>query len=198
MNDIALMDMDDSIAAYSDQMVEDLNKLRSPNEPELTKEMLWDGEKLEYISRRMDLIKHMPGWWGNLLPIAKGFAVLDAFREYGFKIHILTKGPKKHSSAWTEKVKWCQKYIGYDVDINITSDKSLVYGKILYDDYPEYMLKWLEHRPRGLGIMPVTLGNKNFKHPNVVMYDNNLEEVKEAIKKVKIRESKEELFLTST
>lgn len=118
MNDIALMDMDDSLAAYSDQMVEDLNKLRSPSEPELTKGMLWDGEKLEYISRRMDLIKHM--------------------------------------------------------------------------------LKWLEHRPRGLGIMPVTLGNKNFKHPNVIMYDNNLEEVKEAIKKVKIRESKEELFLTST
>jgi len=54
----------------------------------------------------------------------------------------------------------------------------MVYGKFLYDDYPDYMLKWLEHRPRGLGIMPANRANQGFQHAQVVRWDGtNLDEV---------------------
>ncbi len=33
-------------------------------------------------------------------------------REIGFKIRILTKGPRHTPQAWAEKLLWCQKNIG--------------------------------------------------------------------------------------
>jgi 5'-nucleotidase len=167
-DNIALFDMDGSLADYEGAMIRDLNKLRSPDEPETTAENLWDKEKLRHISARMNLIKSQPNWWSLLAPLACGMSVLGWCKANGFDIHILTKGPKKHSNAWSEKLQWCQEHLGPDVDVHVTSDKGLVYGKILYDDYPAYMLRWLEHRPRGLGIMPGTPGNKSFSHPNVI------------------------------
>jgi hypothetical protein len=111
-----------------------------------------------------------------------GMGVLNICRRLGFEIHALTKGPKRHSRAWREKVEWCQEHIAEDVDIHITSDKGLVYGKLLYDDYQDYMDRWLAHRPRGLGIMPRTATNGDYRHPNVVMYDGtNLAEVEDAM-----------------
>ena len=74
------------------------------------------------------------------------------------------------------------------MDVIITRDKGLVYGKILVDDYPGYVERWLEWRPRGTVIMPANEENKNFSHQNVIRYDgSNLNEIKEAIKSTKER-----------
>jgi hypothetical protein len=63
--------------------------------------------------------------------------------------------------------------------VTITHDKGLVYGAVLVDDWPDYILKWLEHRPRGLVIMPAHDHNAGFTHHNVVRYDGtNIDEVK--------------------
>jgi len=110
------------------------------------------------------------------------------FIETGYKIMILTGGPRKNPHAWSGKKIWMDKNLGEDVDITITRDKGLVYGKILVDDYPVYIERWLEWRPRGLIIMPVNEENKNFSHKNVIPYNgSNLKEVEEAIKFVKER-----------
>ena len=62
--------------------------------------------------------------------------------------------------------------------IHITQDKSVHYGKVLVDDYPGYIEAWLEHRPRGLVIMPAHDHNKDFVHAQVVRYDGtDLDEV---------------------
>jgi hypothetical protein len=179
---IALFDMDNSVADYEGALLRDLELLRGPTEPVVTAETIWSPATPDAIRNRMDLIKRQPGWWFDLKPIAQGMDILNLCRRLGYDVHILTKGPKRHPNAWEEKVRWCQKYLGADVDIHVTSDKGLVYGKLLYDDYPDYMLRWLAHRPRGLGIMPVTASNRDFTHPNVIRWDgHNLEEVTRAV-----------------
>ena len=57
-----------------------------------------------------------------------------------------------------------------NVKITMTEDKGLVYGKILVDDFPEYIERWLQWRPRGLVIMPAHEHNEQFKHPNIIRY----------------------------
>ena len=126
------------------------------------------------------MIKNQTGWWANLPTFDLGWDIYHVLHELGFNIHVLTKGPRSSINAWSEKVVWCEKHLVDTRDsITITGDKGLVYGKVLVDDYPGYMNDWLEHRPRGLGIMPAHHYNKGYEHPNVVRYDgNNLEEVR--------------------
>jgi hypothetical protein len=160
-----LWDMDGSLADYEGALIRDLNLLRSPQEVQVERGNLWDLEKFDHIRERMHLIKNQPGWWLNLAPILKGFAVFSIAKEIGFRNQILTKGPHNRSRAWAEKVEWCAKHLS-EADICIVSknggesvpQKSGVYGKVLYDDYPDYVQGWLEHRPRGLAIMPVRKG----------------------------------------
>lgn len=191
---VALFDMDGSLADYVGALAENLNKLAGPNEPIVTPDNLFALEQQAYIGHRMRLIKQQPNFWTDLEPIRQGMQALELAQTVGFDVHILTKGPKKIPNAWKEKVEWCQEHLHEDTDIHITSDKGLVYGKVLYDDYPEYMLRWLKHRTRGLGIMPVTPYNKDFKHPNVVMWDGtNIEELTHALTAAFSRQSGEEL-----
>lgn len=57
--------------------------------------------------------------------------------------------------------------------------KGLVYGAILVDDWPEYVERWLKHRPRGLVVMPASSNNVGYNHPNVIRYDgSNIDEVR--------------------
>jgi len=112
------------------------------------------------------LIKSQPGWWRNLAPIPLGISIANALEAHGFKIMVLTKGPIVAKNAWTEKVEWCAEHLPH-ASVTITHDKGLVYGKILVDDWPSYITRWLEWRPRGLVLMPDQSWNKTFSHPNV-------------------------------
>lgn len=192
-DNIGLWDLDGSLADYDGQLRWELNKIRSPDEPLI--EDLWEMEKLPHIKARMRLIKSQPNWWANLPVIGDGLRVFEIAQRIGFRNIVLTKGPHSLPSAWKEKVEWSQRQLGENIGIQITCDKSLVYGKFLYDDYPEYMSAWLDKRPRGLGIMPATNGNRNFRHPRVVrFYDGrDIPEVKAALEVVYNRKSGEEL-----
>lgn len=182
---IGLFDMDGSLADYEGRLLRDLEILRSPEEP--VHENVHD-ESQPHIVARTRLIKSQPGWWLDLPTIEIGLEVYRMALELGFNCQILTKGPKRYPDAWKEKVQWCQKHIGMGVDVHVVSDKQLVYGKFLYDDFPDYMLRWLHYRPRGLGIMPVNKHNADFQHPQVLKYDGaNLVEVMTALNTVKGR-----------
>jgi len=197
MRNVALFDLDGSLADYVGALVRDMNLLASPEDEPITADNLYSLEKQDHIRNRMRLIKLQPNWWLDLRPIEIGVCALAWAKDIGYDIHVLTKGPKKASLAWKEKLEWSQRHLGIycgDIDVHITSDKGLVYGKLLYDDYPEYMDAWLKHRPRGLGIMPVTSYNKDYTHPNVVKWDGtNLEELTTALKLAFNRQSGEEL-----
>jgi FMN phosphatase YigB (HAD superfamily) len=191
---IVLFDMDGTLADYKGQMEADLATLASPEEKACFEDgtpfsmSFDDDEKPRYLRNRMRIIKEQKDWWFNLPKMEDGFRVLNIAEALDFEIHILTKGPYRTVSAWSEKVKWCRKYLHRDVKITITEDKGLVYGKILVDDYPGYMDRWLKWRPRGLGIMPLRDYNKDYRHPNVVHFDGtNIDEIKERMTEARNR-----------
>jgi len=172
---IALFDLDGTLANYEAALRRDQIPLMSPGEefpPSLHEEMPphWEA--------RVNLIRCKPKWWQKLEILPEGIALLQLARDIGFQINILTKGPSSYATAnsWTEKRKWCHCKIaplapGYRV--TITEDKGDVYGRVLVDDYPKYMDAWLEHRPKGMGIMPAQAWNVGYSHPRVVRYEGS-------------------------
>lgn len=167
MNDVALIDMDGTIADYAGALSRDMARLSSPWEAYPTEAALGAMEKHDYLKARMDMIKRTPDWWLNLDPLESGFKVVRMLRQMDYRLHILTKGPKTNTSAWTQKLQWCLKWVP-DADVTITHDKGLVYGRVLVDDWPPYVESWLAHRPRGLVIMPDQPWNKDFTHTQVI------------------------------
>jgi 5'-nucleotidase len=186
IENIALFDMDGTLCDYDKGLFNSLEKLRFPEEPVLLPPITDDCPS--YIKARAELIKSSEIWWANLPRFQLGFDILNVAKELGYREMILTQGPRRNPYSWSGKKIWIDKNLGPDVDITITRDKGLVYGKILVDDFPAYVEKWLQWRPRGLVIMPAGKQNENFKHSQVIRYDgSNLEEVTAAMEKVKLR-----------
>jgi len=167
---IMLVDMDGTVADYDGQLRRDLQAMHEG--PSLRNEDLHAMEDAHpHMRARMDAIKHMPGWWRRLPRIESGFEVVRLAQAIGFDIHVLTKGPGRHTAAWTEKVDWCRDQPELaEADIHIVTSKANTYGTVLFDDFPPYMEAWLANRPRGLGVMPVRAYNTGWSHVNVVSY----------------------------
>ena len=183
-NKIALIDMDGTLADYDSALIRDMELIRSPHEPQ----DFIPHTEIPHLKARAKMIRSRPGWWLELEPLKAGFDIVKILREQEFKLHILTKAPNAVDAAWTEKVMWCKKHIP-DADVTITQNKGLVYGKILVDDWLPYVSDWLEHRHRGLVIMPAQRWNADYKElkfaKQIVRYDGtNLDEVEARVKKV--------------
>jgi hypothetical protein len=172
--------MDGTVADYTGAMKQDMAKIASPDDLPYKD---FDDDAPEYIRARRKMIVKQPEWWYNLPMLPLGMAVVNIFRELKFHIHILTKGPHTKPEAWSQKAEWCLRHIP-DAMINITEDKGLFYGKVLMDDYPDYVERWLEWRPRGFVIMPAYDYNEHFQHPNVFRL-HNMEQMDELRAKLK-------------
>ena len=101
---------------------------------------------------------------------------------------ILSKSPRRIPSAASEKIEWCVKHVP-DLPIVLSEDKGLVYGKLLCDDWPEYIERWLQWRPRGLVVAVAQRWNvgidKRFPK-NVVRYDGtNFAYVRERMQEIR-------------
>jgi len=166
---IALFDMDGTIADYDGQIREDMHSLGH----ELP-EYYHDLDLSPEIENDMKMIKNQRGWWAELPEIESGMNLMRLCKDMGFRIGILTQGPKRAKDAWGEKLEWCESHvepIESDPFVVVTRNaKGLVYGRVFADDYVPYMKDWLEFRPRGLGLMPINVGNRDFRHPQVVRY----------------------------
>lgn len=175
---IALFDLDGTLCDYDAALKESMEKLRSPFEPPLQR--CPRDNSPPYLRARADLIRSQAEWWEKLPKFKLGFDVWDLMGELNFRRVVLTQGPKRNPNAWSGKKLWMDRNIHQEADITITRDKGLVYGKILVDDYPDYILRWLEWRPRGYVIMPAHEHNKDFEHPQVLRYDgSNFDEVRD-------------------
>lgn len=174
---IALIDMDGTIANYDRAMRAGLEAIASPDDPPIDKIDIHNSPS--WIEARCDLIKQQPYFWTNLERIEVGFRVVQILRECGYKLMVLTKGPRRTTSAWTEKRDWCHVHLP-DVPVTITEDKGLTYGKVLFDDFPPYIQAWLEWRPRGKVLMLDYPYNREFTHPNVfrIKEETTNEEIK--------------------
>jgi 5'-nucleotidase len=194
---ISLHDMDGCLFDFEGQMRMDLLRMKSPGEPDpfdSTSPMyirdLWKAEEgWPWLKARMDLIKRKPGWWRELPQLRLGWDVFWMCVTIGFERQILTRGPSKKPHVWAEKlecIRQCKDIS--DCVVHITESKGQVYGRVLVDDYPPYVTAWLEHKHRGLVIMPCNAQNVGFSHPNVIHYDgNNRENIQVALKAAFIR-----------
>lgn len=180
---IALLDLDATLADYDTALKRDLASIMGPNENMAQLEQDYEND-VPYMENRVRMVRSQPGWWASLEPLKSGFDVVELLRKYGFLLHILTKAPNSVDTAWTEKVQWCKKYLP-GIDIAITPNKGMVYGKILFDDHPKHIIPWLKHRQRGLVIMPDKPWNKELHHPQIIRYTgDNLAYVENRIKEV--------------
>lgn len=184
---IALFDMDGVLCDYEKAMFEDLDKIRSKKEPKVVSRI--NDTAPQYLKNRAFLIRNSEEWWMNLPKFKLGWDVLKIAKKLGFKIVILSKSPSRIPSAYSGKKKWIENNLGKHIDVVILNrDKGIVYGRILVDDNPVFIKSWLKYRPRGLVIMPASNDNRSYGHPQVIRYDGkNLKEVREAMKKAKIR-----------
>lgn len=164
MKQLALIDLDNTLANYAGAMRQWLELLQSPSDLPLPAD-LHDG--IPYLDARMDLIKCYPGFWEDLAPIPLGFAVLEEIRSAGFRLNVLSRGPRTKPNAWTEKMRWCLRHVP-DAKVTLTTEeKSGNYGRILFDDWPRYFEPWLDKRPRGQVIMLDHPWNQQVTHPRV-------------------------------
>lgn len=173
---VALIDLDNTICDYEGAMRESLRKIRGPEEPNVTPGHADDAPA--HIQERMRLIKSNPKWWASLPVLSSGDDILGLLTRIGFRIVVLTQGPahrtendEYNEAAWLGKFQFHKKHFPINTDLCITRDKSLSYGRVMVDDWPEYALGWLEYRPRGLVIMPAMPYNAHIDHPNIIRYD---------------------------
>lgn len=187
---LALVDLDGTLADYAGSMTRDMLRLASPEEMlQMANQLVQDSDyfyKIPHLKARMDLIKAQPNWWLNLEPLPAGFKVVSMLRDLKFRLNILTRGNKNLSASWGEKHAWARARVP-DADVSIVSDKTPHYGRVLVDDWPDYVVPWLNKRARGTVIMPAQPWNVGFSHPQVVRYDGNDDEVYAALKAQKDR-----------
>ncbi len=182
IDNVALFDMDGTLCDYDGQILKDLERLRGDEEPHFVGPIR---KGPDHIKARVDAITATSEWWKNLPKLELGWEILKIAQEQGYRIMILSQAPIDNPEAWSGKIKWLQKHLP-DVDMTLTRDKGLVYGKLLVDDYPEYILRWLTWRRNGLVIMPSNDSNSGFEHKQVIRYDgSNIEEIKQAMTRLK-------------
>lgn len=188
---IALFDMDGTLFDHDTPLMQDLKAIQSPSE-ELP-DTIQKCRDIPWLEARIQLIRSKPGWWKNLPKFQLGWHILEMCQMIGFCCSILTKGPRRTSLAWMEKVECINTHLGEDFPIDIMGkNKNHRYGRILVDDFPEYLLGWLEHRKRGLAIMPAHPYNKDFTHPNVIRYQGTAEDMSKVWKAIQAAYDREE------
>ena len=178
---LALFDLDGTLADYDGALDRDMKTLLPPEYADRWRTL----QEEPFMKNLIRLVRSQPGWWTRLKKLDDGFQLLTLVQQLGFVTNILTKGPYNHPNSWSEKVVWCRENVP-DSEIIISENKSLVYGKLLVDDWPPYVEGWLQFRPRGLVIMPDRPWNQGFVHPQVIRYANNLAEISEKLDTLKV------------
>jgi len=185
---VILFDMDGTICNFEQPLRASMMSLESAGEKHFDD---FSRDKYpDYIKARRDLILSRASWWASLPKFELGMDIWEWAIANDYQTMILTQGSKRNPKSWMGKKMWIDKNLGTDVDVTITRDKGLVYGKVFVDDYPIYIERWLRWRPRSLVIMPAHKYNEGFVHPQVIRYDgNNFGEVSRSIKSIMKGES---------
>ena len=89
----------------------------------------------EVISEYESNLDEVPNIFSLMEPLE---GAIDSFKilSQRYDTYILSTAPWKNSSAWSDKVKWVQKYLGESAykRLILTHHKNLNYGDYLIDD----------------------------------------------------------------
>lgn len=170
-DNVILFDMDGTLCDWFGKIIKDLNTIKGPDEPEITE--IPKGGIKKYLRTRLDVLMQRIDWWVDLEPLPLGMDLWNIAGELGFERMILTQGPRRNPEAWTGKKIWVDKFLGIDTKVTITRDKSIVDGAILIDDWPLYVLPWLQEHPSRSVILPQGPHNTTFKHKRSITYTGN-------------------------
>jgi 5'(3')-deoxyribonucleotidase len=191
---IGLIDLDGTVADYDAALTEAQEAIRSPDEPPY-RDRYSGGSEPPYVEARRKMIQRQPGFWRNLKRLALGFDVVEELRRLEFQLHVLTKGPQSNGPAWGEKLEWAREHLE-DATVTVTGDKSIVYGRVLVDDYSPYFTAWLRNRPRGVVVCVAHPWNEQYAvggaawRPDVLRYDGaNREEMRALLRGARDREA---------
>ena len=174
----ALFDMDGTLVNWDGAMARDMEAMLGPNEelpvvPGAYSGVFaydWDAcEKTPHLKARMDAIKRQPGWWRNLKWLDRGREMVTIAQFCNYKLHILTKGPKKIPGAWAEKLDWRNTELP-QAKITITEEKHRFRGSVLFEDWIPYIGPWLDRNRDGLVVIVDQPWNRDFIHPRAYRY----------------------------
>lgn len=176
-DNVILFDMDNTLVDWDTAILRDLNALRCHKEEKVT--IIPKNGIKKHFRARMDRIMMSIDWWANLDTVQLGMDLWTLAGELGFERVICTQGPRRNPYAWTGKKLWVDKVLGQDVKVIITRDKSLVKGAILVDDWPLYVIPWLEENPKSAVILPKHHHNITFKHKRATIYSGkNIQDIR--------------------
>ena len=179
---IALVDLGDTLCDCTPALREGLARLRGQGESAHEEDLVPLPAHLE--SRRRKVMERA-GFWRALPPRALGFEILALLQRSGFRVYVLTKGPRDAPHVWAEKVAWCRAHLP-GVPVIVTDDKAVVYGSVLVDDWLPYIQHWQRRWRTGRVIVPAQPWNAQvLAEPGYVRYDgSNGEEVVALLKGV--------------
>ena len=92
---------------------------------------LSDETRKEYEGR----IEDVPGLFDMMKPMPGAIEAIDVLKDH-FDMYILSTAPWNNPTAWSDKVKWVQKYFGevFYKRLIISHHKDLCKGDFLIDD----------------------------------------------------------------
>lgn len=182
---VALVDMDGTLCDYHNALQRDMTAVME------------DTVVPQAIRERIEgLVKSKPGWYRNLKPLPIGIAIYKMLREIGFQVVICSKGSRWSKNSWTEKMEWVEEHLDGDVLVNLTQVKQIVYGRVFVDDYPSHFLPWMNHRPRGIVIVPDQTWNQDLKNDgSVPNFEDRIHRVRSLEDVQKIRPVLEKAYL---
>jgi len=152
---IALIDLGDTLCECSPALGAALRRLRQLGDRPEDEAMI---PLPTYLEARRRQVMSAPNFWRDLPPRRSGLEVLTLLRDLGFRVHVLTKGPRDAPHVWAEKVAWCREHVP-GVPVTVTDDKARVHGDVLVDDWLPYVHDWQRQWPDGLAIVPAQAWN---------------------------------------
>lgn len=127
-----------------------------------------------WLQERERMVRSMPGFYKNLAEIPMGMYLFRNLLQKHFECHIATKCPSHNSAiAAMEKIQWCEAHLNFDMPkVTICGDKSLLFGDLLFDDWPGYVAPWLERHQDGIALMLEQPWNMGYKHERLIRVEN--------------------------
>lgn len=172
---IALVDLDGTLADYDGAMAKGLISLSAGVEfPTPLQGVGFTREQNPpWLQERERMVRSMPGFYRNLAEIPMGMYMFRNLLQEHFECHIATKCPSHNSAvAAMEKIQWCEGHLGYEPKVTICGDKSLLFGDLLFDDWPGYTTPWLDRHQDGIVLMLDQPWNATYEHERVIRVKN--------------------------